>query len=124
MCHCLADGLIEIRSKKISHRDIKPLNILINIEKNGERVYKIADFGGSKIYDNDILKTWHGTLTHMHPKIIKNMVYNKDTENYTTSCDLWSLGITLYQSLTDKLAFTQELFDANPHDHDRRQYDE
>ena len=43
--------------KRVMHRDLKPMNILINSESNG--IVKLADFGLARPF-----LIPHGTLTH------------------------------------------------------------
>ncbi|KAM3139656.1 hypothetical protein pb186bvf_008301 [Paramecium bursaria] len=66
------------------HRDIKPQNIFL---KND--IWKIGDFGCSKI-ERDILQTGViGTQYYLAPEVIKGQYDNK--------CDVYSLGILMYQ---------------------------
>ena len=44
----LIDTLAKLQKENISHRDIKPQNILVFINKNNERYFKLADFGEAK----------------------------------------------------------------------------
>ena len=44
----IINGLKDLNKLNICHRDLKPDNIFIN-----DGVYKIADFGFSRKYDND-----------------------------------------------------------------------
>ena len=77
---------------RITHRDLKPQNILL--EKNGENLdVKIADFGFSCIFDpKDGLDTMIGTPLYMAPEILKK-------ENYNSKVDIWSFGAITYMLL-------------------------
>ena len=58
-----------LHKKNITHRDIKPDNILI---ASGEpMLVKLSDFGLSKVVTNDdsFLKTFCGTLLYCAPEI-------------------------------------------------------
>ena len=86
-------GFKELIHKKVIHRDLKPENILIN-----DNIFKLGDFGFSKHVDNfknQMLKTLVGTPLYMSPQILKH-------ENYTTKCDIWSLGLIYYEMLFGK----------------------
>ena len=82
-----------MKEKQIVHRDLKPDNILIKY-KNEERnnfIIKICDYGISKLARHTKLKTHIGTHLYMAPEIMT------EDDNYNYKCDLWSLGIILYQ---------------------------
>ena len=75
----------------IIHRDIRPQNVFINsIGENGkEKVKKSGNFGWATfIKDNksDLI----GGIPYAAPEILKNLEYNE-------KCNLWSLGVTLYE---------------------------
>ena len=75
----------------IIHRDIKPQNIFINSfeENEKERVIKLGNFGcATFIKDNKSDPI--GTIPYAAPEILENLEYNE-------KCDLWSLGVTLYE---------------------------
>ena len=79
-----------MKEKKIVHRDLKPDNILIKTEKD-KQIIKLCDYGISKIGNMTRLKTHIGTLHYMAPEILEGQTY------YTYKCDLWSLGIVIYE---------------------------
>lgn len=80
----------------VVHRDLKPSNILIT--GNGEA--KLLDFGIAKILDADAdlqTQTQNAPLTpaYASPEQIKG-------ETITTAADIYSLGVVLYELLTEK----------------------
>lgn len=83
----ILSGFTQLVEEKIIHRDLKPANILIN---NG--VYKIADFGFARYVDNfgtQMLKSLVGSPIYMAPQILER-------NDYTTKCDIWSIGVIFY----------------------------
>ena len=86
----LLSGFGELVREKIIHRDLKPANILIS-----DGVYKIGDFGFAKYVDNfgsQMLKSCVGSPIYMAPQILERT-------QYTTKCDIWSLGIIFYEMI-------------------------
>jgi serine/threonine protein kinase len=83
----IAKALKTIHDKGIMHRDIKPSNIFIKSDK--EKIVKLGDFGSS-IYIKDNTSVPIGTFLYCAPEIIKNLEYDE-------KCDLWSLGVTLFE---------------------------
>ena len=87
----IAKALKTIHDKGIMHRDIKPSNIFVKYEDENEekKIVKLGDFGCS-IYIKDNISEPIGTIVYSAPEIIKNIEYDE-------KCDLWSLGITLFE---------------------------
>ena len=83
-----------MKEKTIVHRDLKPDNILIKHLEDNKFIIKLCDYGISKIGNFTKLKTYAGTAHYMAPEII---VLTEDNTNYTYKCDLWSLGIIIYE---------------------------
>ena len=82
---------------KIVHRDLKPDNILIKKEKDDSYIIKLCDYGISKIGNLSKLKTYTGTLLYMAPEIMLLGYSDGDGKTYNYKCDLWSLGIIIYE---------------------------
>lgn len=85
-----------IHLKKIVHRDLKPENILID----SHGYIKLIDFGFAKeVVDKTY--TLCGTPEYLAPEVILGKGYNY-------SCDIWSLGILLYEMLVGNAPFRSE----------------
>ncbi|MGI9034586.1 MAG: serine/threonine protein kinase, partial [Pyrinomonadaceae bacterium] len=88
-------------SRLIVHRDLKPSNILVN--EKGEP--KLLDFGISKLL-SDVENEEQGTVTSlgmMTPNYAAPEQFRG--ENVSTATDVYSLGVILYELLTDKLPY-------------------
>ena len=48
LINIIADGIAQLNKLQITHRDIKPNNILLQILPNGEHVYKLTEFGAAQ----------------------------------------------------------------------------
>ena len=71
--------------------NIKTKNILL--DENGN--IRLSDFGFAKYvehYTSQLLRSCVGSPLYMAPQLLAR-------EAYTTKCDIWSLGIILYEML-------------------------
>ena len=93
----------EMNEKKIIHRDIKASNILISLNKLkiNKTIFKISDYGLSKLLEINNSKSNYGTSKIMSPECLKG-------ELITSKSDIWSLGILIYYMLYKKYPFNGE----------------
>jgi serine/threonine protein kinase len=115
MSYHLIEGIRYCHSRRVLHRDLKPQNILINIEdKNRSRLrsdsnlnrfalddknmLKIADFGLGKEHGLPIVKLTHEvvTLWYRCPEILMGI------EKYSGACDVWSIACIIAEMATGR----------------------
>jgi len=90
----VCDGVQEAHRHLIVHRDLKPDNILVG--ENGEP--RLLDFGIAKILEQEPIGGRDGTsLSAMTPAYASPEQVRQ--EKVTTSSDVYSLGVVLYQLL-------------------------
>jgi len=91
----LITGLAFLHKNKILHRDIKPENIILD-----NVTAKFIDFGYACFsYESDKLLNFVGSYVdekYSHSEII----------NIILAGDIWSLGVSLYETFNKKLLFT------------------
>ncbi|KAI9702026.1 MAG: hypothetical protein M1836_001370 [Candelina mexicana] len=121
MSHQVLHALVYLHKQKITHRDIKPDNILVSSETPLH--VKLSDFGLSKVIEDPqtFLKTFCGTLLYCAPEVFPGYnLYNTGkapkrrrisdhnslrNDPYNSSVDLWSYAACLFQALCTKSPF-------------------
>jgi serine/threonine-protein kinase len=95
----IAQGLTHAHAHNVIHRDIKPSNVILC----SDGVVKIVDFGLARVISEDETESIGaaGTLPYMSPE----QVTGKNVDHRT---DIWSLGVVMYQLLTNRHPFPAE----------------
>jgi serine/threonine protein kinase len=102
---CIAEALAFAHNKGMLHRDIKPMNILLN----SEGIPKLVDFGIAKLAQSQhsVVQTREGlslgSPTYMSPEQAagKKIIDKR--------ADIYALGITFYKTLTGEAPFTGDV---------------
>ena len=97
----------------IVHRDIKPANVFLHRARTGEIIPKILDFGVSKTIKNDaedLALTRAGVVLgsplYMSPEQARGQA------DIDARCDIWGLGVILYQALAGVVPFNENNYNA------------
>ncbi|RNF12663.1 putative protein kinase [Trypanosoma rangeli] len=126
--HDILEGLAYLHdTARVCHRDVKPANVLITADGR----CKLTDFGVSKLLDDtSSMRTTVGTPWYMAPEVVGGDADDAIDEDagesqgdirsgcskadvkklgYTTSADIWSLGVTVFEMISGKKPFGGEM---------------
>lgn len=88
----------------VVHRDLKPSNVMIvKGDKISRKSVKVVDFGMASYLSDKLLLTKCGTPGYIAPEVFAQS--SKDPFTITTSVDVYSIGIILYELIFCKNPF-------------------
>ena len=85
----------------VIHRDLKPANVIV---RSRDRFPVLTDFGLAKNLDSTFKLTAEGAMVGTPLFLSPEQVSGK-ADQVDRRCDVYGLGVTLYQMLTDRLPF-------------------
>jgi serine/threonine protein kinase len=94
----VADALQHAHRQGVLHRDVKPANLIVD----ALGIVWVADFGLAKLAEyNDVTRTGDviGTLQYLAPEGLRS--------EFDARSDVYALGLTLYELLTLRSAFSE-----------------
>ena len=97
-CRDVVCGVAYLHKQGVMHRDLKPDNILLDMNDNA----KLADFGASTFVrgeGDDMVTDIAGTPAYMSPECVKGDPY------FGFAADIWAIGMTMYHCLFGDVAF-------------------
>jgi eukaryotic-like serine/threonine-protein kinase len=106
LCNIMAQVLAalgEAHTHHVIHRDLKPENVMVEQRRDHPDYVKVLDFGIAKILDSDLPALTRsdvvcGTPQYMAPE-------QATGGQLDGRCDLYAVGIILYQMVTGELPF-------------------
>ncbi|HEX9812249.1 MAG TPA: protein kinase, partial [Burkholderiales bacterium] len=92
----LADALVAAHAQGIVHRDLKPANVIVDAAGR----LRLVDFGIAVVASQLATSADRpvGTIAYMAPE-------QMDAGAIDQRCDLWAIGVTLYEALTGHRPF-------------------
>lgn len=100
----MAEGLARAHDFGIVHRDLKPENVFV-IDEGGRPLVKLVDFGIAHSHSDSHL-TSHGELVGTPQYMSPERALSRDA---TAACDLYSLGVVLFEMATGVLPFQSNM---------------
>ncbi len=92
-----AAGIKSIHDAGGVHRDIKPDNLLVTLNKKGDLIMKVNDFGLARLPSNHSLPFMTialvGTSGYIAPEILASQPFSK-------AADIFSFGVTIHELFT------------------------
>jgi serine/threonine protein kinase len=95
----ISKGLLYLHSRGVIHRDLKPLNILVNDNWD----VKISDFGQSNVHTKAINKDYNMTKYVTTRYYRAPELYLNFRSNYTSAIDMWSMGCIIAEFFNKKV---------------------
>lgn len=104
LTHQVLSALVALGDAGITHRDVKPDNLVLDCDPEGRKVLKLVDFGIAKHIEDEAsreLDQMVGTPGYMAPEQVRG-------DAIDPRADLYALGATLYEMLTGRTPHRDE----------------
>ncbi len=106
----ICEGMAEAHANGIVHRDVKPSNFFVTRGPDGSPLVKILDFGISKVPIGNDMQQLTGTQSMVGTPAYMAPEHMRAANRADQRSDLWSMGVVLYQLLTNQLPFDGESY--------------
>lgn len=96
----LLSGIRHMHNRGAVHRDIKPGNIMVEVDEEGRDRVVVVDLGLAHFSDlESVSRAEEGTPSHLAPELVVTGAQP------TIQSDLYSIGVVLFQMLEDRLPY-------------------
>lgn len=104
LARSLLKGLGHLHSHNVCHRNLRPNNILMHYNDDGEETTLLCDFGCA--IHLPYFKGTRGMVTGKCGSVFYAAPEVQNRRPYGTQADMWSLGVVLFLALGGSLPFT------------------
>jgi eukaryotic-like serine/threonine-protein kinase len=105
------EAIAEAHAQGIVHRDIKPSNLFLTRRADGTPLVKVLDFGISKLSSKpgeEAVASMTSTTALLGSPAYMSPEQMRSAKNVDTRCDIWALGMVLYELLAAAPPFEAE----------------
>ena len=104
----VCEGLAEAHAVSLVHRDIKPANLFLSRRPDGRAIVKILDFGIAKRLADKRLRSLTNPARSLGSPWYMSPEQMMDPSRVDARTDIWSLGVLLFELLTNQHPFDGE----------------
>eukprot|EP00929_Paragymnodinium_shiwhaense_P120673 TRINITY_DN92677_c0_g1_i1.p1 TRINITY_DN92677_c0_g1~~TRINITY_DN92677_c0_g1_i1.p1 ORF type:complete len:637 (+),score=155.43 TRINITY_DN92677_c0_g1_i1:161-2071(+) len=97
----VSSALVYTHGRGIAHRDLKPENVVFCSKRPEDTSIKVIDWGLAMSFTGTKMTGAVGSFTYAAPEVITS----NNVKEYTSACDLWSLGVMTYVMMSGKPPF-------------------
>jgi serine/threonine protein kinase len=89
------------------HRDIKPQNIFLKQNENGDLTVKLGDFGSAHPLNDEMTTNISGAKGNQGVTVLYSAPEVHQGISYGRKSDIWSIGCTVFHMITGRVPWSK-----------------